>query len=98
MRSGAFQCCSRAWRGRTVAVVIALALPSVGTAASANRPFTSEERSYWAYQRVSKPAVPAVRHRAWVKNEIDAFVLAALEKKAIEPGPPAGKVALLRRA
>ena len=87
-----------AWRGRTVAAVVALALPSVGSAASAGRPFTSEERSYWAYQPVHKPAVPAVRHRAWVKNEIDAFILAALETKAIEPGPPADKVALLRRA
>jgi hypothetical protein len=65
--------------------------------ASADRPFTDEEKSYWAYQPVRKPAVPAVRGRSWVRTDVDAFVLSALEAKGIRPAPPADKVTLLRR-
>ena len=35
--------------------------------------------------RRSGPPVPAVEARGWVRNPIDAFVLAALEAKGIEP-------------
>ena len=53
---------------------------------------------YWAYKRVQKPTVPAVRSRAWVKTEVDAFILKELESKGIRPAPPADKITLLRRA
>ena len=78
-------------------VLAAAALVSVGAGPSPDRPFTDEERSYWAYQPVRKPAVPAVRDRAWVKTGVDAFILAAHERKGIRPAPPADKVTLLRR-
>jgi mono/diheme cytochrome c family protein len=59
---------------------------------------TEESRNYWAYKPVQRPAVPAVKERAWVANPIDAFILARLEAKGLKPNPPAGRVALVRRA
>src|SRR4051794_31421085 len=56
------------------------------------------DRNYWAYQPVKRPAVPAVKDAAWVKTQIDAFILAKLEAKGLKPVGPADKVALIRRA
>ena len=61
-------------------------------------PFTERQRSYWAFQRVQRPAVPEARRRDRLRNPVDAFVLHKLEEKQIEPGEPADKVTLLRRA
>ena len=42
--------------------------------------------------------MPAVKNQAWVKTPIDAFILAKLEEKNLQPNPPADKLTLLRRA
>jgi hypothetical protein len=55
------------------------------------------DREHWAYLPVKKPAVPHVKNAAWVRNPIDAFVLAKLEEKGWKPAPPAEPRALLRR-
>jgi hypothetical protein len=52
---------------------------------------------HWAFQPVRRPAVPAVGRTAWVRAPLDAFVLARLEEKGIEPAPPADRRTLLRR-
>jgi len=52
---------------------------------------------HWSFQPVKWPAVPEVKNRAWVKNPIDNFILAKLEKEKIEPSPEADRVTLLRR-
>ena len=36
-------------------------------------------KNHWAFKPVTKPAPPAVKNAAWVKNDIDRFVLAKLE-------------------
>ncbi len=54
-------------------------------------------RAYWAYRPVQRPDLPHVRNPAWVRNPIDAFVLAKLEAKELLPAPPADRVALIRR-
>ncbi len=64
----------------------------------APKPFTPQQRRWWAFQKVAKPAVPQPRNRAWVRNEIDAFILAKLEEKNLTPAPPADRVTLIRRA
>ena len=51
----------------------------------------------WPYTPVVMPAVPKVKNTAWVKNPVDAFVLAKLEANGLKPSPPASKTALLRR-
>jgi len=46
---------------------------------------TGKAREHWAYQPVKKFSVPEVKNKAWVKNPIDAFVLAKLEEKGPRP-------------
>jgi len=67
-------------------------------ASAVAKPFTAEQRAYWAFQPLSKPAVPAVRNARWAKNDIDRFVLARLEKDGLTPNPAADKLTLIRRA
>jgi hypothetical protein len=59
--------------------------------------FTDAQKSFWALQPAVTPAVPAVRNKQWVRNPIDAFVLAKLEEKQLQPNKPADKRTLLRR-
>lgn len=67
------------------------------TAETKSKEFTLAQKRWWAFQPVSKPSVPAVQNRAWVKTEIDSFVLSKLEEKKINPNPAADRVTLLRR-
>src|SRR5215510_14262339 len=80
------------------AVIAVLALACSVRAFSDDLPFTAEQLSHWAYQKVEKPKIPVVRNREWGKTPVDAFVLAQLEGKGVEPSPAADKVTLLRRA
>lgn len=61
------------------------------------RPISDEERNYWAFRRPVRAPVPVVKDSSWVKNPIDAFVLARLEAKGLRPSPPADRRTLLRR-
>jgi hypothetical protein len=45
----------------------------------------------------TRPAVPQVKNAGWVRNPIDAFVLARMEKAGLTPSAPADKLRLLRR-
>ena len=67
-------------------------------AAEAPHVFTPTQKNYWAFQPVKKSPVPAVKNKAWVKTPIDAFILAKLEEKNLQPNPAADKVTLLKRA
>ncbi len=53
---------------------------------------------HWAFQPVRPPPVPEVKDKAWVRNGIDAFVLAKLEQQGLKPPPAAKPMALFRRA
>src|SRR5262249_22656514 len=57
----------------------------------------SASGEHWAFRPIARPRVPGVKDRAWVRNPIDAFVLARLEKQAIRPSPEADPVTLIRR-
>jgi len=57
----------------------------------------TDPKSHWAYVRPVRPAPPAVRNRKWVRNEIDAFVLARLDQEGLAPSPEADRSTLLRR-
>jgi hypothetical protein len=82
---------------------VKMGAPWVGGAAEAAAPahkglhVTAEDREYWAYRPIRRPAVPAVKDRAWVRNPIDAFILAGVEAKGLTPAPPADRTALIRR-
>ena len=49
------------------------------------------------FQPPKRPAVPAVQNSAWVRNPIDAFVLARMEAKGLVPNKVADKLRLFRR-
>ncbi|HVF86251.1 MAG TPA: PSD1 and planctomycete cytochrome C domain-containing protein, partial [Pyrinomonadaceae bacterium] len=58
---------------------------------------TEAQRRYWAFQKPARALVPRPKNASWVRNPIDAFVLAALEEKGLAPSLPADKRTLLRR-
>ena len=57
----------------------------------------AEYEAHWAFIPPVRPEVPAVRNRAWVRNPIDAFILARLEKEGLSPSPEADPTTLIRR-
>ncbi len=54
-------------------------------------------RGFWSFQPVKNPPLPAVRNEVWSQRPIDRFVLAELEKRGMQPSPPADRRTLLRR-
>ena len=52
---------------------------------------------HWAFRPNRRPTPPAVSDGAWVRNPIDAFVLARLEQEGLRPSPEAPSHALMRR-
>ncbi|HYZ82983.1 MAG TPA: PSD1 and planctomycete cytochrome C domain-containing protein [Bryobacteraceae bacterium] len=61
------------------------------------RAISDEDRNFWAFRPVAKPAVPEVKGTTWIQSPVDAFILQKLEAKGLKPAPPADKAALLRR-
>lgn len=59
---------------------------------------TPEERQFWAFQPVERPAVPTVKDAARVRTPIDAFLLAELESHGQSFAAEADKLTLLKRA
>lgn len=57
-----------------------------------------KEKLWWAFRKPLRPKVPNVNNSSWIKNPIDAFVLARLTEKKLTPAPPANKQTLVRRA
>ncbi|WP_437185894.1 PSD1 and planctomycete cytochrome C domain-containing protein [Planctomicrobium sp. SH668] len=58
---------------------------------------TEEELSHWAYQKITRPAVPAVKNTDRVRTPIDAFLLAKLEEQGFGFSPQAAPAKLVRR-
>lgn len=56
------------------------------------------EKGFWSFQPVKRPVVPGVRDKGWVKTDLDAFVLAQIEKNGMRRAGPADKRTLIRRA
>ncbi len=58
------------------------------------------EQKHWSFAPPVRPAIPTVKRTTWVKNPIDAFVLAQLErsqKPGLAPSPEANRTTLIRR-
>ena len=62
-------------------------------------PAASKEgaNKHWSFQPLTAQAIPAVANAAWVRNPIDAFILARLEAEGLTPSPEADRVTLVRR-
>ena len=55
-------------------------------------------RAHWAWRPLKKSPIPVVKRKGWVKNPIDAFLLAKLEAKGLSPVGYADRRTLIRRA
>ena len=51
----------------------------------------------WAFRAITKPPAPSVSRPDWVKDPIDAFVLARLDAAGLKPAAPADRATYLRR-
>jgi Protein of unknown function (DUF1549)/Protein of unknown function (DUF1553) len=58
--------------------------------------FIGARGKYWAFQKVVRPAVPAIRD-AWVRNPIDAFILDGLAQRHLTPSKPLDRAQWIRR-
>ncbi|HLK58234.1 MAG TPA: DUF1549 domain-containing protein, partial [Chthonomonadaceae bacterium] len=94
-----------------VARIDALNSPLQMPPPSSNHKLTPEQRAmltrwvqqgapydiHWAFKPVMRPALPTVKNRTWVRNPIDAFVLAKLEAAGLKPAQEADRLTLIRR-
>jgi hypothetical protein len=55
-------------------------------------------QDHWSFQPPTKPALPKVSNPGWVRDPLDAFVLARLDREQLKPEPEANRAAWLRRA
>ena len=64
-----------------------------GESAGASEP----DQKHWAYVPPVRPSLPNVKNKSWVRNPIDQFVLARLEKEGLQPSVEADRARLIRR-
>jgi hypothetical protein len=69
-------------------------------APTAKKPMTvsDDDRLFWSFRPLARPAPPAVKDGAWCRTPIDRFVLHKLEAKGLTPTPGAERRTLIRRA
>jgi hypothetical protein len=86
-------------RSLLLAVVIAVvAKTAAAEPPVAEPPLTPQQRNHWAFRPAVRRAVPDVRNpKHEIRNPIDAFILAKLEEKGLQPSPEADRRTLLRR-
>lgn len=70
---------------------------AIGSTQGASAEKTQVKSAHWAFVPPRRPRVPKVDNRSWVRNPVDAFVLARLEAEGIMPAPEADRVTLIRR-
>ncbi len=55
-------------------------------------------QAHWSFIAPKEPTLPEVKNSAWpVRNPVDTFILARLEKEGLKPSPEADRPALIRR-
>lgn len=57
----------------------------------------AEYQAHWSLLPPTRAAIPEVKNRGWIRNPIDAFVLAKLEAAGLSPAPEADRRTLARR-
>jgi mono/diheme cytochrome c family protein len=57
----------------------------------------AEYKKHWSLIPPQRPKLPKVSDPKWVRNPIDRFIFARLDKEGLKPMPPADKTTLLRR-
>ncbi len=75
-----------------------LGILSICAQAAGEHPTSEAQRNWWAFQSLKDPLPPTVANDAWVRTDIDRFVLAKLEEQSLTPAPTADRRVWLRRA
>ncbi len=57
----------------------------------------AEYQLHWSLIAPKRPELPVVKNSAWVRNPVDRFILAELEKRGLQPAPEADRRTLARR-
>jgi hypothetical protein len=57
----------------------------------------AEYKPHWAFIKPVRPTLPPVQSAAWVRNPIDRFILAKLEREGLKPSPEVDRATLIRR-
>src|SRR4051812_41157897 len=78
-------------------LILLAACAGGGAGAREAMQFTPTQKAHWAWRQPAKPPLPQVRDTRWVRNPIDAFVLAKLEGNGLAPAAPAAPQELIRR-
>ncbi len=78
-------------------VAVLKAWIDAGAAAPADEIAARPAMKHWSFQSITRPVEPVVKDRAWVRNPIDSFILARLEKDGVRPSPEADRATLIRR-
>jgi mono/diheme cytochrome c family protein len=65
---------------------------------AAGMQITAEDRAFWAFQAIRRPAPPIVKGTDRLRTPIDAFLLAKLEPQGLSFAPEADRRTLIRRA
>ena len=60
-------------------------------------PIIEEEKRFWSFQPIQRPALPVVKDPLKVSTPIDAFLLSKLEEKGLTFSPEAERRVLIRR-
>src|SRR5262249_9736403 len=68
-----------------------------GAKAPADEKADAGGANHWAFKAPVRGPLPAVRDMGWLRNPIDHFVLARLEKDSLRPSPEADRATLIRR-
>ncbi len=97
MKKTLFACVAAALGALAVTVWAADDKPAAAEDAKTPAAKLAKARSWWAYQAPQKVAPPVVKDQKWVRTPIDAFVLAQLEAKGLQPNPEADRATLIRR-
>jgi cytochrome c553 len=71
--------------------------PRDGAAAVVKKHDMEAAKQWWAFQLPKQGTVPQPKDAAWARNDIDRFLLAALETKNLKPVGDADAATLLRR-
>ncbi|MSQ92942.1 MAG: DUF1553 domain-containing protein [Gemmataceae bacterium] len=57
----------------------------------------AEYQLHWSLLAPKRPPLPEVKNKEWVRNPVDRFILAELEKRGMTPNPEADRRTLARR-
>jgi hypothetical protein len=68
-----------------------------GAKAPAAEKHEEDPRTYWAFQKPIRPAIPVAGAPGWSRNPIDGFIAAEHARHGLQPIPQASKETLLRR-